>query len=214
MKISVSYLKSIYEKEKTLAILEKTSCDYLHVDLMDGVFAGIKNYEIDNVCDSLKKINKPLDIHLMVKNPLKEIQKLIVLNPKFITIHVETNNVKENLEYIQSHNIMCGLAINPDTPLDALTPYLPYIDLVLVMSVNPGRGGQAFLKESSLRLQELVKIRNNGGFHFEVSVDGGINEETVCKVKDYVDIVVSGSFICMNENFESQINKIKINKIV
>jgi len=208
MKISVSYLKSIYSKEKTIALLEETSCDFIHVDLMDGVFAGVKNYDIDSVCNLFSNSTKPLDIHLMAQNPRDEIKKLVLLKPKFITIHVETSNVKENLEFIKSHGISCGLAIHPDTPLDALMPYLSLVDLVLVMSVVPGRGGQEFLPKSVTRLKELSLLKKHFS-NFFISVDGGINEQTVLDVSSFVDVVVSGSFVCMSEDFEKQIEKLR-----
>ena len=203
MKVSVSYLSSNSRKEETIRKINDTQADYLHVDLMDGKFAGEKNYELDELVDLLKISNKPLDVHLMVNDPSLLIDTLIPLKPWCITIPQEIEKKEEYLKKIKDSNIRCGLAFNPDTEIDDL---VEDIDLVLVMSVNPGKGGQAFIDVTN-KLEQLKKIQKN--YSFVISVDGGINEESIDKVKDYVDMVVSGSYVCKSDNYEAQIQTLK-----
>ena len=148
MKVSVSYLKSPYSVIETILKINETSCDYLHVDLMDGVFAGTNNYDQERVLNELKLSMKSLDIHLMMVEPAPVIQALAVLNPYCITIPVEILQDDYLIRLIKSYGIKCGLAINPDTPIESLSPFLKEIDLVLLMSVYPGLGGQKFLEIS------------------------------------------------------------------
>lgn len=208
MKISVSYLSSKYEKRKTLELIEATTADYIHVDLMDGGFVPKKNFTIDEVLELLNDCEKPLDIHLMVFDPILYIDELAKLNPEYITFHVEaTKDVVKTIEKIKEHGIKVGLSIKPNTDLYELMPYLTLIDLVLIMSVEPGEGGQEFLLESPHRLQELLKVREENHLSFQIEMDGGINDETILLVPE-LDIVVSGSFICRSDHYQEQIYKL------
>lgn len=208
MKISVSYLSSKYEKRKTLELIEATTADYIHVDLMDGGFVPKKNFTIDEVLELLNDCEKPLDIHLMVFDPILYIDELAKLNPEYITFHVEaTKDVVKTIEKIKEHGIKVGLSIKPNTDLYELMPYLTLIDLVLIMSVEPGEGGQEFLLESPHRLQELLKVREENHLSFQIEMDGGINDETILLVPE-LDIVVSGSFICRSDHYQEQIHKL------
>ena len=208
MKISVSYLSSKYEKRKTLELIEATTADYIHVDLMDGGFVPKKNFTIDEVLELLNDCEKPLDIHLMVFDPILNIDELAKLNPEYITFHVEaTKDVVKTIEKIKEHGIKVGLSIKPNTDLYELMPYLTLIDLVLIMSVEPGEGGQEFLLESPHRLQELLKVREENHLSFQIEMDGGINDETILLVPE-LDIVVSGSFICRSDHYQEQIYKL------
>lgn len=211
MKISVSYLSSYYSKEKTIMKLEKTSADYIHVDLMDGGFVPTKNFTIDEVLRLLKNHEKDLDIHLMTFDPIIYINDLAVLKPEYITFHIEaTKDVVKTIELIKRNNIKVGISIKPETNILELMPYLPLVDLVLLMSVTPGAGGQNFIYHIADKFQELLKIRNENNLNFKISMDGGINEDTIKLVKD-LDIVVSGSYICKANDYEEQIKKLRNN---
>ena len=141
----------------------------------------------------------------MCINPLNYIKDYVKLNPYNITFHLEaSNNINEIIDYIHSHNIKCGLAINPETNIDELKPYLDKIDTVLVMSVHPGKGGQTFIMDTITKIKELSKYKVN----FVIEVDGGINKDSV-KYLNNVDIVVSGSYICESDNYEENILKLK-----
>ncbi len=204
MKVSVSFLKYQNSKAETIQKISQTSADYIHVDIMDGLFVSQKNDDLDEFINLLKDCNKPLDIHLMVLNPLVYINKLKVLNPMFITIQAEILNPLVYIKQIKKANIKVGLAINPNTDISLLDNYLKYIDLVLIMSVNPGLGGQKFIEEVIPKIKKL-KSKN-----VLISIDGGINDETIKLVKEDVDICVSGSYICLSDNFEKQINKLRL----
>lgn len=209
MKISVSYLSSYYSKEKTIYLIEKTSADYIHVDLMDGGFVPTKNFTIEEVVKLLKHHDKPLDIHLMTFDPLIYIEDLATLQPDFITFHVEaTKEIIKTIEAIKRKNIKVGLTLKPTTDILELMPYLSFIDLVLMMSVEPGAGGQSFIPTSIDRLKELQKIREENNLQFKISMDGGINKDTIKELKG-LDIAISGSYVCKSTDYEKQIQELK-----
>jgi len=209
MLISVSYLSSYYSKEKTISLIEKTSANYIHVDLMDGGFVQNKNFNIEEVLLLLKDCNKPIDIHLMTFDPIIYISDLVKLNPEYITFHLEaTKDIIKTIELIKRNNIKVGLSIKPNTNILELMPYLSLIDLVLIMSVEPGAGGQTFLLDSVDRLNELVDIRNNNKLNFKIAMDGGINNETI-KLVNNLDIAVIGSYVCKSNDYEKQILSLK-----
>lgn len=208
MKISVSYLSSKKSMRETIRLIEETTADYIHVDLMDGGFVPKKNFTIEEVEELLEKHTKPLDIHLMVFDPIIYVPSLAKLNPEFITFHLEaTKDVVKTIEAIKMQGIKAGITIRPDTDLYELMPYLSLVDLVLIMSVEPGEGGQEFMISAVERLQELLQIRKNNGLSFLTQIDGGINKDTIRLVGD-VDIAVSGSFICNSSNYQERINEL------
>lgn len=209
MKVSVSYLKSKYSKEQTIKLIEHTSADYIHVDLMDGGFVPTRNFELQETLTLLQNRTKPLDIHLMVFDPIIYISELVKLKPEYLTFHIEaTKDIVKTIELIKRNNIKVGLSLKPSTNILELMPYLCLIDLVLIMSVEPGTGGQSFLPSSISRLQELLKIRESNNLNFQISMDGGINAETI-KLVPKLDIAISGSYVCLSENYEAQINNLK-----
>lgn len=205
MKIAVSYLSSKKSKKETIQLIEDTTADYIHVDLMDGGFVSKKNFTTKEVEELLANHTKPLDIHLMVFDPIIYVSSLAKLNPEFITFHLEaTKDIVKTIEAIKMQGIKAGITIRPDTDLYELMPYLSLVDLVLIMSVNPGEGGQEFMMSAVDRLQALMEIRKNNGLSFLIEIDGGINKDTIKFVKD-VDIAVSGSFICNSSNYQERI---------
>ena len=205
MKIAVSYLSSKKSKKETIQLIEDTTADYIHVDLMDGGFVSKKNFTTKEVEELLENHTKPLDIHLMVFDPIIYVSSLAKLNPEFITFHLEaTKDIVKTIEAIKMQGIKAGITIRPDTDLYELMPYLSLVDLVLIMSVNPGEGGQEFMMSAVDRLQALMEIRKDNDLSFLIEIDGGINKDTIKFVKD-VDIVVSGSFICNSSNYQERI---------
>lgn len=211
MKTSISFLKSLVSKEETIKKIEESNADYIHVDVMDGEFVEEKTFGIDEFVGLLQNTKKPLDVHLMMnqENAKRAIEQFAKLSPEFITVHLELPNVTELINQIRQKNIKVGLAINPDTPLEDIFLYLSQIDLILVMSVYPGKGGQQFLTKTKTRLQELKELCQKENVSPLISIDGGINETTIQEVRDFVDIVVSGSFVCMSDNYNDQIKKLK-----
>ena len=209
MQISVSYLSSYYSNEKTIMKLEGTSADYIHVDLMDGGFVESRNFTIDNVLKLLKNHEKPLDIHLMTFDPIIYINDLAVLKPEYITFHLEaTKDIIKTIELIKRNNIKVGISIKPATNILELMPYLALVDLVLLMSVEPGAGGQSFIYHIVDKLKDLKKVRTENNLNFKIAMDGGLNENTIKLVKD-LDIAIVGSYICKSNNYEERIKLLK-----
>lgn len=208
MKISASFLSSNYIA-RDLEKLNVTDIDYIHVDIMDGKFVRKKSLSLKDVKKIYLYTTKRLDVHLMVKKPLKWIKELALLNTEYITFHVELQKeIDTYIDLVHQYGIKCGLAISPNTPLETLDPYLEKIDLVVVMSVEPGKGGQQFLLETPARVYQLKEKIKELNLPVKVAVDGGINLET----KDYVadaDILVSGSYIINSDNYQEAITNLR-----
>ena len=202
--IAVSYLKSKFSKEETIKKIDASIADFIHVDLMDGIYVGNNNFTIEDVINDLKNINKPLDIHLMVKEPIKYIDDLAKLKPDIITFHLDSTTDPLNvIELIKDYNIKVGIAINPNEDISILNNYYDLIDYVLIMGVYPGKGGQTFIKEV------LQKIKFIESYKILIGIDGGINSETIDYLKDYkIDIIISGSYVCMNDDYNKQIRNL------
>lgn len=207
MKITVSYINSLYDSKKTVDLINETSADAIHVDLIDGIYAGTKNFDINHLPEIFKDNRKPIDIHMMVNRPSGYLNDLLKLKPICIYIHPSTEpSAFGLLNELNNYGIKRGLVINPDEEIPSFSHYFPYVDRVLLMSVVPGKGGQKFLDNTKDRLQELISLKKDNDF--EIYVDGGINDETIKEVLN-ADGVISGSFICMNKDFENQIMKLK-----
>ena len=206
LKVSVSFIKNKYNNEfRTIYDINYTSADYIHVDIMDGKFVDNKNYDINDVVKFLDGNTKPLDVHLMCYDLEKYIVEYADLLPEFITFHLEaTDKVNELIDMIHSYGIKCGISIKPNTSIKELLPYLDKIELVLIMSVEPGKGGQKFMPIAIDKINKLRKLNKN----IIISVDGGINNETVKLVN--TDMVVSGSYVCMSDNYEEKIMQLSV----
>lgn len=201
MKLSLSIL-SINDDVKKIDEADCSSTDYIHLDIMDGEF-------VSNTAEMYRNYMKPLDIHFMVYDVKSYIDKYKDLNPVYMTFHYEAvSNPIEMIEYIHSLGIKAGISISPETEVDKIIPYLPFVDLVLVMSVVPGCGGQLFIPNSVDKINLLYDLRKNNLYHYEIEVDGGINNENLPLVKN-VDIVVVGSYITKKDNYEELIQKIR-----
>ena len=208
MKVSVSFLSS-NNAPMDLVKLNNTDVDYIHVDIMDGRFVSNKTMPFSEMKHISEYTSKRLDVHLMVSNPSKYIPLYAELNTEYITFHVEVDeDIEANLQLIKSYSIKCGLAIKPDTKVSSLVPYLPYLDYILVMSVEPGEGGQEFIKESEAKINEVRALLDSYGIDAVISVDGGITDKTVESCKN-CDIVVSGSYVIKSDNFQEKISSLR-----
>ena len=207
--ISVSYIKSKLNTIDTIKKIDESIADQIHVDLIDGIYCGNNNFQIDEVVSMLKDVSKPLDIHLMVKNPEYYLDKLFLLNPKCITIHINsTSNIKDVFMNIKNHNIKVGIAINPNEDIKLIDDYIDMIDYVLIMGVYPGEGGQEFIPSVIDKVKYLEK------YNVLVGIDGGINGDTIKSLKDLkIDNIVSGSFVCMSDNYNDKITILQNYKI-
>lgn len=207
MKLSVSVLAS-NNKEESIKIVNNTTSNYLHIDVMDGVFVENTSFPIEEIKQSSLISTKPLDVHLMVVNPINYIKELNLDNIEYITFHIELNeDINNIINHIKSINKKVGISINPETDINKLLPYINDIDMILIMSVVPGKGGQKFMPEV-LKKIDVIKQHNKD---ITIEIDGGINEETIKQLHD-IDIVVVGSFITNYDNYQEQIDKLSLSK--
>ena len=205
IKISTSILASNNRTDSILK-LNNTQSDYLHIDSMDGKFVPNTQMKIFEILELEKISTKPLDVHLMVENPEEYIQYLENKNIEYITTHIEINkDIKKIIKTIKEMNYKVGLSIKPNTNVDELIPYLEQIDLVLIMSVEPGFGGQQFMPNSLNKAQEIRKLKPS----ITIEIDGGINDSNITEIKKYVDIAVVGSYITNNNDYNEAINNLK-----
>ncbi len=210
MKVSASFLSC----EKIIPAIKKlnmTDVDYIHVDFIDNNFVKGKKIPFHKLKKISKISSKRLDIHLMTDKLEKYIKKFSMLNCEYITFHIEVlENIEKYINMIHSYGIKCGLAINPDTDFDKIKPYIEMIDLILVMSVTPGYGGQQFIPTTEDKLKKIRKYITDNKLKVIVNVDGGINNTTINKVNKYVDMVVSGSYITNSNDFQENINNLRL----
>lgn len=206
--LSVSILGIKDDFKENIKKLDNLKIDYFHIDIMDGIFVENKTWKYNEIKENLYNTKTKKDIHLMVNNPKKYIKQYISLKPEIITFHLEAaNNPVELIKYIQKYNIKAGISIKPNTKVEELKDVLKYVDLVLVMSVEPGKGGQSYIENSTNKINNLKEIREKNNYNYLIEVDGGINDETKEQAKN-ADILVVGSFIT-NGNYEEQIKKIQ-----
>lgn len=218
VELSASILSVEKEKAiKTFYNLEEAKIDYFHIDVMDGKFVKedtsilMKEYT-----EYLKQItNLPLDVHLMVEDVKSYLISYSALEPSNITFHLEAGKNKEEImewiNFIKQEGIKVGISIKPDTKVEEIKPYLQYINLCLVMSVEPGYGGQEFIEAVIPKIQELNRYREEQSLDYIIEVDGGINQETVAKVKDAgVDIITVGSYLVKSENYKETVKNLKV----
>ena len=197
MLVSTSFLRDGNYSD-FIKMLNDSTTDMIHFDVMDGKF--VDNTNLKTVSELLKYVSlskKKNDIHLMVSNPEKYIEALSMYNVNNITIHKEIKNYEKMIDLIKSYGIKAGIALNPDTDIEDVFDLLPKLDLVLIMSVYPGRSGQKFIEESSNKIHQLKEEIKKRELNTMVSVDGGVCEEVLPLIKE-CDIVVSSSYI-MND---------------
>lgn len=191
MKLSISLL-SIKNRLEFIKKINNYNIDYIHIDVMDNTFTNNVAYSIEEINEINKISNKKLDIHLMVNDPIKYINSFNNMNIEYIIFHVEIDKDINNLiNTVHGMGYKCGLAINPNTNINTLEQYINNIDLILVMSVMPGYGGQLFINSIYNKLESLRNKYKN----ITISVDGGINQDNIYKLSSLVDMVVIGSYL-------------------
>ena len=211
MKLSVSILsmKDQFDIKENIKKLNNCNIDFLHIDIMDGKFVKNSTWNCLDVKNILPNNSKPLDIHLMVEDIEKYINDFSILNPKYITFHLEaTDNPIKIIKLIKEKNMGVGISIKPNTDVTKILPYLSLVDLVLVMSVEPGQGGQKFLDNSVEKINYLYQVRNDKNYNYVIEVDGGVNNTTIENCRK-CDIVVVGSYITKN-NYEESIKSLNL----
>lgn len=205
IKIATSILSSKNRIESTKK-LNNTNTDYIHIDVMDNKFVPNYQLPLDEVNKLASYSQKPFDIHLMMEDPEAYIRGLKINNIDCITIHLEINkNIYKLIDLIKSLGYEVGLAIKPRTDLNLIDKYINNIDKVIIMSVEPGFGGQQFIPESINRIKKIRQKRND----IIIEVDGGINDETIKEIKYIADIAVVGSHIISKIDYQEAINNLK-----
>ena len=206
--VSVSILSVDKENAThTFYNLETARPEYFHIDVMDGKFVENNNLELmKDYATTISHIsNIPLDVHLMVENVEEIMDEYMDLLPDRITFHIEAISDSERIfniiDELKSNGIKIGIAIKPNTKIEEIKPYLNYIHQVLVMTVEPGKGGQKLIPETLEKIKELRSFVDDNGIDIDIEADGGINKETAEEVRNAgTDVLVSGAFIINSEN--------------
>lgn len=207
-KVSASFLSS-KNIPLDLIKLNETDVDLIHVDIMDGKFVKNKTMPFSEMKNIYKYTSKRLEVHLMVEEPSKYIPMYAELNTECIMFHIEVEeDILKDLELIKNYSIKCGLAINPDTKVSELIPYLPYLDQILVMSVFPGEGGQSFIPEIEDKIKEIRELIDSYSLNILIDVDGGVCDTILDKI-DGVDIVTAGSYIINSNDYQEKITSLR-----
>lgn len=189
--------------------IELAGANRVHVDIMDGCF--VPNLTMGAlVVKSLKKVsNLPLDIHLMIQKPESKIHDFSLAGADSITVHIEsTKNPKNILSQIRKNNVLAGLTLKPNTPIQTLFPFLHQLDLVLIMTVEPGLGGQSLLLNQLPKIIAIKKEISRQNLNIPVHVDGGVNSQTVSLLSE-ADVLVSGNFIFKHKSYKEAIALLK-----
>lgn len=219
VEISTSILN--VDSEKSMKIfydLETAHTDYFHIDVIDGKFVEADTTaKMEKYSEYLNHITLiPLDVHLMVENVREYVDKFLVFKPNTITFQIEALKTKQEvidtIKYIQSNNCKAGIAIKPNTKIEEITEYLSYLHQVIIMTVEPGKGGQELIKSTIDKIAKLKKYIEENNIDIDIEADGGINTDNVEKVKQAgANIIVAGTAIIDSEDFKQTINELKNN---
>ena len=201
---------------QTFYNLETAGTDYFHIDVMDGRF--VENNTADLMIEYAEYLNSitniPLDVHLMVEDVMSYIKSFLSFEPRNITVHYEAaKNNKELLEwisFIKENNCKVGISVKPNTEIEKIYDILPYVHTVLIMTVEPGKGGQELIPSTIEKIKKLREYINKQGLEIDIEADGGINLDNVQSLKDAgCDIIVAGTSIISSNNFKETIGKLK-----
>ena len=217
VEISTSILSVLKGQEaKTFFALEKAKTDYFHIDVMDGKFVEKNTYKkMFEYASYIKRIsNVPLDVHLMVEDVRSAIDDFSALDPNIITFHYEAckddEEVREFINLIKEYNARVGISVKPDTDIEKIYKFLPYIHNVLIMTVEPGKGGQTLLTDMLEKIKKLKEYIEKENLEVDIEADGGINLTTAPKVKEAgANILVSGTAIIIAKDYKAIIDELK-----
>lgn len=203
---------------ETILALEKSKTDYFHIDVMDGKFVEKNTYnKMREYAEYIKRIsNLPIDVHLMVEDVEKAIKDFSAIEPNIITFHLEAcqneEEVLRNIKLIKEANSKVGISVKPNTSIEEIYKYLPYIHMVLVMTVEPGKGGQTLLSDMLEKIKKLKEYVDSENLEIDIEADGGINLATHEKVKESgANILVAGTAILKATDYKVIINELRGN---
>ena len=212
IKVAPSVLSGDYAKlGESVALAEKWGGDYLHFDVMDGVFVPNITVGMPSLAAVRSYCSLPFDVHLMIINPEKYVERFVKAGADIITFHPEAcADVKGTLLKIKELGKKCGLVVNPDKELSLVMPYVDLLDMVVFMGVFPGFGGQKFIPEVLDKIREFSKIVKEGGYNIELELDGGVNEDNAQTIKDAgINVLVAGSAVYNSINPIGTIKNLK-----
>jgi ribulose-phosphate 3-epimerase len=197
--------------QRDVEMINNSSADWFHVDVMDGVFVPNISFGFPVIAAIKKHATKPLDVHLMIANPDQYIEEFKKAGADILTVHYEAcPHLHRTIQAIKAAGMKAGVALNPHTPVDLLQDVIRELDLVLIMSVNPGFGGQKFIQNAVLKVEQAKNLIHRFGSHALVEVDGGVNLETGTElVKAGADVLVAGSFVFGSSDPKATITELK-----
>ena len=198
-----------------LAILKEQSIDVLHLDVMDGLFVPSISFGMPVIASLRKETDFFFDVHLMIQEPIRYIEAFKKAGADSLTIHVEAcENVEETIKEVKAQGMQCGITLNPETPIEQIFPYLEQVDLVLIMSVHPGFGGQKFIPETLDKVRFIKQAIRERQLPTLIEVDGGVNAENAPLLFDAgADVLVAGSSVFRAPDPMEMIKKLKTTSI-